>query len=87
MGRRQLKDTRSAFAPTDEVEAGSVNDTGLAASCQVELQGHFEEHEGRVDVMLVQLEHVSQVGEPLLGWRIKRERERERDKSQLSSNA
>lgn len=63
-----LEDTRSALTPTDEVETGSVYDTGLATACQVEVESHLEEHEGRVNAVVVELEQVPEIREPLLSW-------------------
>ena len=60
-------DTWSALAATDQVETGSVHDAGLATPREVPTEGHLEEHEGRVDAVVVELEQVSQIGESLLG--------------------
>ena len=62
-------DTWCSFAATDEVEAGGVDNTGLPPPGEIQLQRHLEEHEGRVDAVLVQLQHVAQRGQPSLGCR------------------
>ena len=65
-------DTRCSFASTDEVEAGGIDNAGLAPPGEIELQRHLEEHEGRVDAVLVQLQHVAQRGQPSLSCRVKK---------------
>ena len=71
---RELKscstDTRCSFASTDEVEAGGVDNAGLPPPGEIELQRHLKEHEGRVDAVLVQLQHVAQRGQPSLSCRV-----------------
>ena len=62
-----MKDTWCALTPADQIEASCVNDTGLATPCQVHLQCHLEEHEGRVNAVLVQFQHVPQLSQPPLG--------------------
>ena len=59
-------DTRSAFTSTDKVETGGVYDTGLASPCEIPVECHLEEHEGRVNAVVVELEHIAQSGEPFL---------------------
>ena len=62
-----VKDTWRSLAPADEVEASCIYDAGLASPCQVQLQRHLEEHEGRVNAVLIQLQHVAQLSQPSLG--------------------
>ena len=50
-----LWDTRGAFTATHQIEARSVNDAGLAATSEIQVKGHLEKHEGRVNAVLVQL--------------------------------
>ena len=57
------EDTWCSLAPADQVQAGCVHDARLATARQVELVSHAEEHEGRVDAVLVELEHGAQLGE------------------------
>ena len=66
-----MVDTRCAFTSAHEVEAGSVDDARLSPPRQIAIEGHLEEHEGRVDAVVVEFEEVTQVGEPLLGWTYK----------------
>jgi len=62
-----VKDTWCPLAPADKVEASCIYDAGLASPCQVQLQRHLEEHEGRVNAVLIQLQHVAQLSQPSLG--------------------
>ena len=78
-----LEDTWSALTATDEVETGCVNDAGLASTSEVAVKRHLEEHEGRVNAVMVESEQVPEIGESPFGWEGgweggERERERER---------
>ena len=61
-------DTWSALAPTDQVKTSRIDDAGLATSGQVQLESHLEEHEGRLNTVLVQFEQVSEVAQSFLSY-------------------
>ena len=74
-----LEDTWSALTATDEVETGRVNDAGFASASEVAIERHLEEHEGRVNAVMVESEQVPEIGESPFGWEGGREGgERER---------
>lgn len=65
--RSSRKDTRRSFSAAHQVEAGSDDVGGLAATRQALVEGHLVEVEGRVQTVLVHLQLMTQSVDVLLG--------------------